>query len=91
MSRHCIPSDHGYTRFTHGSDHVLGAFLDITDSRYAGTEDDLQGEGYLFEWSSLFGITTNLIEATIEDLEHSQERMQELVDKYCESLKNSIK
>ncbi len=87
MSRHKLLSpENETTEFIHGSDHALGAFLDITDSRFAKSGKDEQGEGYVFEWSSLFGITTNLIGATMEDLEHSQERMQELVDNFCKTL-----
>lgn len=51
-----------------GFDHALGQFIQITDSRYAGTEDDYQGEGYVFEWDESFGITTNLINLTVEEM-----------------------
>lgn len=55
-------------QFHGGSDHAIGRFMDITDSRYAKSGKDEQGEGYVFEYSELFGITTNLIGATEDDL-----------------------
>lgn len=44
-----------------GSDHALGEFLDIISSDYAGSSHDEQGEGFLVEWSSLFGFAQNQI------------------------------
>lgn len=54
--------------FYTGLDRVLGNFLDVTDSRFAGSEFDEQGEGYLFEWNERFGISTNLIGLTEETM-----------------------
>jgi len=64
------------TRLIWGNDHVLGKFLDIIDVRYAGTEQDEQGEGYLFEWSTLFGISTNLIGLTEESMKDEKQILQ---------------
>lgn len=69
------------TRFNYGTDHAIGRFLDITDRRFAGTKDDQQGEGYLLEWSDLFGISTNLIGATVEDLK-DQTKLIQLVESF---------
>ena len=64
--------------FTHiysGNDHMLGFFFDVTDDRFAGSKEDEQGEGYLLEWSTTFGFSTNLIEATEEDLKSTTRLM----------------
>jgi len=45
----------------YGSDHTLGGFTQITDSRYASSGKDEQGEGYVFDCDELFGTTINLI------------------------------
>jgi len=47
----------------YGVDHALGNYVDIYDTRYAGTEGDEQGEGFVLEWCEMFGLTTNLINA----------------------------
>lgn len=59
-----------HININHGTDHALGAWFDVTDARYAGTEQDRQGEGYVLEHSSSFGFTTNLIGLTVEDLQN---------------------
>lgn len=56
-----------------GNDMILGKFLDITDSRFAGSEQDKQGEGYLFEWSEVFGISTNLIGLTEKSMKDEKQ------------------
>ena len=71
----------------HGSDHTLGYFLDITDSRYADSGLDEQGEGYVMEWSHVLGFTRNLIGADIEDI-GSNERLIELTNKFIGTLLN---
>lgn len=58
-----------YTSFISGSDHAIGAFLDITDTRFANSGMDRQGEGFIMEWSEMFGFSQNLIGATVSDLE----------------------
>ena len=55
-----------------GSDHAIGCFIDVTDRRYADSGKDKQGEGYVMEWSELFGFTTNLIGLTKEDLSNRE-------------------
>lgn len=68
-----------------GSDHALGRFIDILDRRYAGTTFDPQGEGYLVEWSDLFGFHQNKIGIKIEELSN-EELIFEKVDKYLTSI-----
>lgn len=60
--------DYGPVHITTGTDHAIGIFVDITDDRFAGTKDDEQGEGYVFEYSELFGITKDLIKLAPEDI-----------------------
>lgn len=69
-------------QFHFGSDHALGKFIDITDRRWAKSGKDEQGEGYVLEWSTLFGISTNLIGATLEDVEASVDRLAELTEEF---------
>lgn len=64
-----------------GSDAALGRFIDFTDKRYAGTDYDKQGEGYIVEYSELFKFSTNLIGATFEDLSDIN-KIKELADKF---------
>jgi len=52
-----------------GTDHALGLWLDITDKRYAVSEQDEQGEGYVYEYSQKFGVSTNLVELTMEEID----------------------
>lgn len=84
MSRHNLPFNE-HTTIHSGSDHAIGRFIDIADSRYAGHISDVQGEGYVFEWSEMFGISTNLIGATEGDLKDRKK----LIDKtaFIKSLK----
>ena len=74
-----------HTTFHIGSDHALGRFKDITDSRYAAHPSDQQGEGFVFEYSELFGIGTNLIGASHRDVLNNG-RLIELTNKFIESL-----
>lgn len=67
MSRIWIDLTENITIYT-GNDHAIGEFLDITDKRFAGTETDEQGEGYVLEHSQAFGLTTNKIGAIESDL-----------------------
>lgn len=62
--------DNSSIHIHYGTDHAIGKFLDITDDRFAGIDADDQGEGYVFEWSEMFGITINLIGAEIEDIDN---------------------
>lgn len=88
MSRESFPLDNKNTQVHRGSDHALGAFLDITDRRFASCSEDEQGEGYVMEYSTVFGFSTNLIEATVEDIKHPEATriLQEKVDKFIKSL-----
>ena len=56
------------TTIVRGSDHAIGYFIDVLDHRFAGTEKDPQGEGYLVEWSELFDFSINLIGITKDQL-----------------------
>lgn len=40
----------------YGNDHAIGRFIDIIDLRFEGHQDDYQGEGFVAEWSGLFGM-----------------------------------
>lgn len=40
----------------YGNDHAIGTFIDIIDLRFEGHQDDHQGEGFVAEWSELFGL-----------------------------------
>lgn len=51
-----------------GSDHALGQFMQVTDSRYAGTAEDHQGEGYVLDLDDMFGPQINLIGIKEDDL-----------------------
>jgi hypothetical protein len=85
MSRHTHKiSDH--TSVVSGNDHAIGQFIDVTDSRYANSDLDEQGEGYLVEWSTLFGFTQNKIGITIEQLKASPEVVVEIVNKFIGEL-----
>lgn len=83
MSRKIIPENENVTVIT-GSDHAIGGFVDVLDKRYARSTEDQQGEGYVFEWSSVFGISTNLIEATEEDIKQGRDRVIQLCNIFCE-------
>lgn len=61
------PNEH--TTFISGNDHAIGPFLDITDKRFANSGKDRLGEGFIMEWSEMFGFSNNLIGATVGDLE----------------------
>lgn len=83
MSSRNVQPMNDNTTFITGSDNVLGAFFDITDKRFANSGEDRQGEGYIFEWSQLMGITTNHINAQPEDV-GDEAKMLELVNEYME-------
>lgn len=71
MSRTTIKKSNNIFIYT-GDDHAIGRFLDVIDLRFAGHETDEGGEGFVFEWSDMFGITTNLIganEAELNDID----------------------
>ena len=70
-----------------GSDHAIGYFIDITDSRYTKSGKDSQGEGYIMEWCQNFGFTNNKIGADVEDLA-SEERIIELANNFTDTLLN---
>lgn len=53
-----------------GHDHAVGRFVQICNDHYAKSKHDLQGEGYVFDWDEMFGVSLNLIE--IDDLDLMQ-------------------
>ena len=61
-----------------GSDHAIGHFFDITDKRFAQSGRDEQGEGYVCEFSTMFGISNNKIEITYEGLQ-----VEEVINQKC--------
>lgn len=63
-----------------GKDHILGNFVQIQDRRYANSDKDEQGEGYVMDWDELWGFTINLIHAEIIDL-HDDVKLLELANK----------
>jgi len=69
-----------------GSDQVLGGFFDITDKRYADSDKDEQGEGYVVEWSQAFKFSTNLIGINRNEL-GDPSRIKELCNKFIETIK----
>jgi len=69
----------------YGSDQVLGQFIDIMDKRYAASDKDEQGEGYLVEWCENFQFSQNQIGITIEDLKEGT-TVIELCDKFVKEL-----
>ena len=73
-----------------GGDNALGRFLDITDSRYANSGKDEQGEGYVFEWSENLGITTNLLKINrkvfIDHYKNTPETFFEFVIEACDTV-----
>jgi hypothetical protein len=84
MSREETPINET-TQIVRGSDHALGYFIDIKDKRYANSGLDEQGEGYLVEWSTIFGFSQNkigILQGELKDMN----RVNELVDKYIETL-----
>jgi hypothetical protein len=56
---------------TIGEDHAVGRFVQLTDKRYAGTPEDIQGEGFVLDWDELFGFNVNLINAEVKDLSNN--------------------
>lgn len=53
MSRHVKKINDNIIVY-YGNDHAIGNFLDICDKRYADSGQDEQGEGYVFEHSTMF-------------------------------------
>lgn len=76
------------TIFVNGSDDALGSFFDIIDKRYAASGKDEQGEGYVFEWSEAFNISTNLIQAQPEDI-GDKEKLLGLVEMFIKTLQSN--
>jgi hypothetical protein len=66
---------------TRGTDHALGNFIQLSDLRYALSDEDEQGEGYILEWDAVFGFTKNLINATEADL-GDDKRLLELANEF---------
>ena len=64
----------------HGEDKFLGFFFDIIDERYDG---DPSGEGYLVEWSSMFGFSQNKIGIDADEF-RDDEIVILLVDRFIE-------
>lgn len=89
MSRHT--KQIGTLIFHYGVDHAIGSFLDIRETRFEGTPQDHQGEGYIFEYSTKFGIGTNLAKLTYEEAKslffnHNQ-KAKEKIDYFIKNLK----
>ena len=71
----------------HGNDCAIGQFIDITDSRHATSGKDMQGEGYIVEWSEVFGFSQNKIGITKNQLASVDETIR-LVNEYVSSILN---
>lgn len=83
MSREIININKNIS-IAYGNDHAIGKFLDIRDKRYAQSNKDEQGEGYLVEWCEMFKFAPNLIGITIDEFDN-KERIIELCNKFCEN------
>lgn len=68
-----------------GLDHAIGNFIDIQDSRFANSYLDKQGEGYVFEYSDKFEISTNLVGLKYEDL-----KSKEIIIERCNQFINIL-
>jgi len=68
-----------------GWDATLGSFVDIIDKRYVNIGKDEQGEGYLVEWTKIWGFTQNKIGIKQEELKNGK-RIEELINKFLETL-----
>lgn len=69
-----------------GNDHAIGQFLQVQDVRYARSNKDDQGEGYILEYDTMFGFTTNLVGATKEDIPFNDNRIIELTEAFVKTL-----
>lgn len=78
-----------FVTMTTGVDHVIGAFVQISDRRYASSAEDIQGEGYVLDWDTLFKFSINHIEAETEDLTDEQ-KLLELCNKFADKLGKTI-
>lgn len=76
---------HGDIHIIRGSDHAVGRFVQVADGRFAGSDKDEQGEGYVMDWDSLFGFSVNLIGATVDDL-YNDTKLRKLSDIYAKTL-----
>lgn len=57
------------TTVFYGSDHAVGRFFEVCDSRYADHPSDEQGEGYVLQWDALFKFGMgNLIGMTEDEI-----------------------
>lgn len=62
-----------------GKDKSIGRFIDIRDERVK----DEQGEGYLVEWSDMFGFSVNLLDLSFKELTNFRTVIQK-VNNYVE-------
>ena len=67
------------TWIINGTDIAIGRFIDIRDERVI----DEQGEGYLVEWSDMFGFSTNLLNVSFSELTNYKTVIQK-VNHYVE-------
>ena len=82
MSRERMPTHNGKIEIVRGSDHVVGNFVQVFDERYAGHEDDETGEGLVFDCDELFGMSVNLIGATMNDV-NDDIRLEQLTELFA--------
>jgi hypothetical protein len=66
-----------------GSDHALGNFIQVQDSRYAGSPDDYQGEGYVLDYDQALGFSINLLNLKKEDLPFNDEQIIARCNEVC--------
>lgn len=69
------------TNIIRGSDHAVGQFVQVVDSRY---NDDPSGEGYLVDYDQLFGFSYNVINLPKSEL-YNNESILRYVNKFFES------
>lgn len=85
MSRLTLTVNENITIY-HGSDHAIGGFIDIIDKRFAESGFDNQGEGFVLEYSDMFGFSNNKI--NIEKLEELSQ--DELIISKCNEFINKL-
>lgn len=73
---------------TTGDDHEFGAFIQLSDKRYARSSDDIQGEGYVLDWDERREFTINLIDTDTDTMNESDitlrnETLLRLANEFC--------
>jgi len=87
MSRITEPLDNN-VKINRGSDPAIGYFFDVQDKRFANSGRDEQGEGFVCEFSTMFGIYNNKAGLTMADLEMGEEVIIEKCNKFIERLES---